>query len=147
MGLLKVGLLRPLSWMSRSLCFSSISQDSSVRLPSPCYKTRVYICRTRRVLTDRRFHVAAADREARRRLPLSSSDQIAPLLVPLLLLYVFHADKMIKESKNDTSSPLPSLAVSLRRRRGCQHDSRKGRSGYFGLACRSFGYLLPSSFT
>lgn len=157
MRLLEVGLLRRLSWMSQGccrhtererLCFSSICQDSSDCLSSPsCFKTGVYICHTRRVLNDRRFHVAAADREARRRLPLSSSDQIAPLLVPLLLLYVFHTHKMIKESKNYTSSPLPSLPVSLRRCGGCQDDSRKGGSGYFCLTCRSFGYLLPSTFT
>lgn len=39
-------------------------------------------------LTDGRFHVAA-DREAWRQLALSSSDQITPLLVPLLLLCAF----------------------------------------------------------
>lgn len=83
----EVGLLRPLSWTSQScrrhtererLCLSSICQDSSDWLSSPSrLKTGVYICHTWRVLNDRRFHVAAADREARRRLPLSSSDQIA----------------------------------------------------------------------
>lgn len=154
---LKVGLLHPLFRMSLSCCrhtererssFSSVCQDSSDCLSSPsCFKTGVYICHKRRVLNDRRFHVAAADREARRRLPLSSSDQIAALLVPLLLLCISHTDKVIRESKNDTFSPLPSFPVSPRRRGACHDDSRKGRSGYFCLARRSFGYLLPSTFT
>lgn len=40
-------------------------------------------------LNDGVFHVAAADREAWRRLPVSSADQITPLLVPPLLLCAF----------------------------------------------------------